>query len=129
MQAKDQIQGMGGVQNNMRRACSIYIQLQRYGVTHVIIVACYYPMHAAPCFYPFFFNSDILQHFSENIFTLVSLVLLCSKMCIYLLPNPKPKDVGGRVTHVIVVAHCVAAYIVPLFLYFLALSSLHPSTF
>ena len=53
-------------------------------VTHVMIVACYHPLPLFACMLHFdlvfwHFNPYILQHFSENVFTLVSLVFtVCS---------------------------------------------------
>ena len=51
---------------------------------HVVMVACYHPLHAAPCFYALWhINPNILPHFTENVFNPVSLVFtVCSNTCI-----------------------------------------------
>ena len=61
---------------------------------HVMIVACYHPLPLSACMLHFDlvsilfgtqFNPYIHQHFSENVFTLVSLVFLCVATHINLL--------------------------------------------
>ena len=55
-----------------------------------MIAACYHPLPLSACMLHFdlvsiLFNPYILQHFSENVFTLVSLVLVCVATHINLL--------------------------------------------
>ena len=68
--------------HNMRNPMSLLI---KYGVTHVMIVACYHPLPLSACMLNFdlvsilFGTSSsvyILQYFSENVFTLYIYICL-----------------------------------------------------